>query len=207
MSAIQLRWINYHFAHGNISREEFASLRKRIAQSEKQQTTDIESQRKVLRLHPQTRRVLAQIRVFKSVATYAKYMLLLGFMSAAYIIVDHYQHTGSLTGLNFDVFENYFTKAPQEALPSDIKLAAEYLVSKSDWNEQHIRQFMTQWQSLDKKLRQEYRGQSWFRSFSLALSLQIVDQRALVKQGEKTAIKRNLVLAKFAEEIDADKVL
>jgi hypothetical protein len=208
MSALQLRWINYHFAHGNISREEFTSLRKRIAQSEQAQNADTESQRKVFRLHPQTRRVLAQIRTFKSVARVASYFLFVAIISAAYIVADHYKTTRTITDLRLDVFESYFTHtSPQQPLPSDIQSAAEYLVLNSNWNEQHIHQFLSQWQALDRTLQKEYQGQNWFRSFSLALSLHIADQRALLKQGDKAAIKRNLALVKLADEIDGNTVL
>ncbi|MCI0506293.1 MAG: hypothetical protein L0Z73_09320 [Gammaproteobacteria bacterium] len=208
MSALQIRWINYHFAHGHISREEFTSLRKRIAQSEQAQNTDTESQRKVFRLHPQTRRVLAQIRTFKSAARLAAYFLFVGTVCAVYIVADHYKNTGTLNDVKLDVFERYFTHAaPEQPLPSDIKSAAEYLVLNSNWKEQHIHQFMSQWRSLDKTLRKEYQGQSWFRSFSLALSLHIADQRALLKQGDKAAMKRNLALVKLADEIEGNTVL
>ena len=204
MSALQLRWVNYHFAHGNISREEFALLRKRISQTEQAQSDDSLQHRKVLRLHPQTRRVLAQIRVFRSIARFATYFLFLAVISAAYIVADYYRNTGSLDGINVSVFENYFTQALHEPLPSDIKLAAQQLTLKSGWNEQHITQFMLQWQSLDKSQQQQYQQQSWFQSFSLALSLHIADQRALIKQGDKNAIKRQHTLVKLAEVIDRD---
>ncbi|WP_455220574.1 hypothetical protein [Kaarinaea lacus] len=206
MSALQLRWINYHFAHGKISREEFASLRKRVAQPDQAQGTAGVQQRKVLRLHRQTRRVLAQIRVFKSVAKLATYFLLLAAMSAAYIVTDHYRNTGSLADINLAVFENYFTQAVQEPLPSDIKQAAQYLTEKSNWNDQHVSQFMTLWQSLDETRQQQYQQQGWFQSFSLALSLHIADQRALIKKGDKSAIKRQLTLVKLAEVIDRGAV-
>ena len=204
MSALQLRWINYHFAHGNISREEFASLRKRIAQPDQLQNPDGVQQRRVLRLHRQTRRVLAQIRVFKSVAKLATYLLIVAAMSAAYILVDHYRNTGSLTNINLAVFENYFTQATQEPLPSDIQQAAQYLAEKSSWNDQHVQQFMMLWQSLEKSQQQMYQAQGWFQSFTLALSLHIADQRALIKQGDKNAIKRQHTLVKLAEVIDRD---
>lgn len=202
MSALQLRWINYHFAHGNISREEFASLRKRITQPDQIQNVDGVQQRKVLRLHRQTRRVLAQIRVFKTVAKLATYLLLVAAMSAAYIVADHYRNTGSLTDINLAVFENYFAQATQEPLPSDIQQAAQYLTEKSSWNDQHVQQFMMLWQSLEKSQQQKYQAQGWFQSFTLALSLHIADQRALIKQGNKNAIKRQLTLIKLAEAID-----
>lgn len=206
MSALQLRWINYHFAHGNISREEFASLRKRIAHPDQAQSAEGAQQRKVLRLHPQTRRILAQIRVFKSVAKLAKYFLLIAAMSVAYIITDHYRNTGSLADINLAVFENYFSRATQEPLPSDIQQAAQYLTEKSNWNDQHVNQFMALWQSLDKTQQQQYQKQGWFQSFSLALSLHIADQRALIKKGDKNAIKRQLTLVKLAEVIDRSAV-
>ena len=202
MSALQLRWINYHFAHGNISREEFASLRKRIAQPDQIQNVDSAQQRKVLRLHRQTRRVLAQIRAFKTAAKLAKYLLLVAAMSAAYIIADHYRNTGSLSDINLAVFENYFAQATLEPLPSDIPQAAQYLTEKSSWNDQHVQQFMMLWQSLEKSQQLKYQAQGWFQSFTLALSLHIADQRALIKQGNKNAIKRQLTLVKLAEAID-----
>jgi len=207
MSALQFRWLNYQFANGNISKEEFASLRERIAQSEQGQTTDADPQRKVFRLHRQTRRVLSQIRVFKSIAACAKYLLLLGALALGYIVADYYKNTGSLSDLSLSVLEKYFTNSAVEPLPSDIKLAAEHLVQKSDWNEQHLQQFRSQWQALDKARQQEYQAQRWFHSFSLALSLHIADQRALLKQGQTSAIKRNLALVKLAKEISGGAVL
>jgi len=209
MSALQLRWINYHFAHGNISREEFATLRKRIAQPDQSQgvdAVDATQPRKVLRLHRQTRRVLAQIRVFRSVAKLATYFLLVTAISAAYIVTDHYRKTGSLADVSLLTFENYFKQVTQESLPSDIKQAAQYLTENSNWSDLHVQQFMMLWQSLDKTQQQQYQQQGWFQSFSLALSLHIADQKALIKQGDKNAIKRQLALVKLAEFIDQGAV-
>lgn len=207
MSALQLRWINYHFAHGNISREEFATLRKRVAQPEKAQSVDgVVQPRKVLRLHPQTRRVLAQIRVFKSVAKLATYFLLVTAISAAYIVTDHYRQTGTLTDVSLLTFEDYFMQAVQKPLPSDIKQAAIFLTENSSWSDIHIQQFMQLWQSLDKTQQKQYPHQGWFQSFSLALSLHIADQKALIKKGDKSAIKRQIALIKLAEFIDRGTV-
>jgi len=206
MSATQVRWLTNHFAQGKISKEEFASLYSRIANSEQHaHSNSTNSQRKVLRLHPVTRRVLVKIRIFKSVAKISTYMLMLAMMSVSYIAFDYYKSNGTLSTFNIAAVERYFAQVTQVNLPTDMKEAAEFLANESHWNERHIYQFMAQWQAMDNSRQQEYQRQAWFRSFNLALSLQIADQRAMIKQGDKKALQRKLLLVKLAENIDAKK--
>ena len=203
MSATQVRWLTNHFAQGKISQEEFASLYARIVSAEQQDAdTDNKSQRKILRLHPVTRRVLVQIRVFKFVARISTYLLMLAFMSMTYIAFDYYKNNGTLSTFNASAVERYFAQLTQQNLPTDTKEAAEFLASESNWTENHIYQFLEQWKILDDSKKQEFQNQDWFRSFTLALSLQIADQRALIKQGNKKALQRKLLLVKLADSID-----
>lgn len=206
MSATQVRWLTNHFAQGKISKEEFASLYSRITNSEQQaHSSDVNPQRKVLRLHPVTRRVLAQIRVFKFVAKISTYLLMLAMMSVIYIAFDYYKTNGTLSTFNVSAVERYFAQVTQQSLPADIKEAAEFLANESNWTERHIYQFLEKWQSLADSRQREFQGQDWFRSFNLALSLQIADQRALIKQGDKKALQRKLLLVRLAENIDKKK--
>ena len=206
MSATQVRWLTNHFAQGKISKEEFASLYARIVSAEQQDVNaPNNSQRKVLRLHPVTRRVLVKIRVFKFVARISTYMLMLAIISLSYIAFDYYKTNGTLSTFNVSAVERYFSQLTQQNLPADIKEAAEFLASESNWTEGHIYQFLEQWNNLAKTKRQELQNQDWFRSFTLALSLQIADQRALIKQGNKKALQRKLLLVKLAESIDNKK--
>jgi len=206
MSATQVRWLTNHFAQGKISREEFESLYSRIANSEQQSYTNNEhAQRKVLRLHPVTRRVLVQIRIFKNVAKLSKYAVMLAMISGVYIAFDYYKTNGTLSTFNVSAIESYFAQLTRNNLPTDTKEAAEFLANESHWDERHIYQFLQQWQNLDNSRKQEYQNQDWFRSFNLALSLQIADQRALIKQGDKMALQRKLLLVKLSENIDAKK--
>jgi len=203
MSATQVRWLTNHFAQGKISKEEFASLYSKITNSEQQTHSENSNlQRKVLRLHPVTRRVLVQIRVFKTVAKFSTYLLMLAMMSGIYIAFDFYKTNGTLATFNVSAVERYFAQVTQSSLPTDTKEAAEFLANESHWNESHIYQFLAQWQDLDSNRKQEYQRQGWFRSFNLALSLQIADQRALIKQGDKKALQRKLLLVKLSENID-----
>ena len=191
MSATQVRWLTNHFAQGKISREEFESLYSRIANSEQQSYAKNEhAQRKVLRLHPVTRRVLVQIRIFKNVAKLSKYAVMLAMISGVYIAFDYYKTNGTLSTFNVSAIESYFAQLTRNNLPTD---------------KRHIYQFLQQWQNLDNSRKQEYQNQDWFRSFNLALSLQIADQRALIKQGDKMALQRKLLLVKLSENIDAKK--
>lgn len=206
MSATQVRWLTNHLAQGKISKEEFASLYSRIVNSEQQDAdTNINSQRKVLRLHPVTRRVLVQIRVFKFVAKISTYLLMLAMMSVIYIAFDYYKTYETLSTFNVSAVERYFAQVTQTNLPTDIKGAAEFLANESNWTERHIYQFLEQWQLLDSAKQREFQSQDWFRSFNLALSLQIADQRALIKQGDKKALQRKLLLVRLSENIDKKK--
>lgn len=204
MSAIQLRWLTTHFAQGKISREEFETLYFRVANSQKKEarTKNAQPQRKVLRLHPVTRRVLTQIRVFKIGAKLSSYLIMLAMMSFIYIAIDFYKTNGTLSNFSLAAVESYLTQVGQQNLPTDIKQAADFLANESRWTERHIYQFLEQWQSLELARQQEYQKQEWFRSFNLALSLQIADQRALIKKGDKKALQRKLLLSKLSEKIE-----
>jgi hypothetical protein len=55
---------------------------------------------------------------------------------------------------------------------------------------------------LDVTTQEQYKKSEWFRSFSLALALQIADQHALAKNGDVGALRRHEELVKLANMIE-----
>ena len=204
MSALQVRWLNNHFAQGKISKEEFASLHSLIAHSEAeaQQSIGVVKSKGVPRLHPMTRRTLAQVRLFRTLAKVVNYLLVIAFVSVIYLVAENYQITGTLPAFNLEGLEKVLTQTPRKPLPSDIMLAAEALSGDSGWYNEHINQFASQWQALDQRQQQQYQRTRWFKTFQLSLSLQIFEQRALAKQGNKKAMQQALALTNLSKQIE-----
>jgi hypothetical protein len=206
MSALQVRWLTEHLSQGKITREEFASLYTLVAATTQNTDHGTNQQRRTVpRLHPVTRRILVQIRMFKAVARWARNLLFIGLMSACYVVWDAYHHD---SGQHFDIsaITGYFTGAMfagtnGQPLPSGIKPAAEYLSDRNDWQAPHIREFDQRWQTLSQDKQNNYRQTEWFRAFSLALALQIADQRALAKSGNVDAARRQQALKNLAQSI------
>jgi len=203
MSALQVRWLNSHFAQGKISREEFASLFHLIAHSEAQAQHSIETVKAkgVPRLHPMTRRILIQVRIFKTLAKLINYLLVVALISFIYLVAENYQVTGSLPELSMKGFEKVLTQTPRKPLPSDIIQAAETLSGQSSWYEEHVNQFSSQWLALEENQRQQYLDTRWFKAFVLALSLHIVEQRTLAKQGDSEAMHKVLPLVNLSKQL------
>ena len=203
MSALQVRWLNNHFAQGKISQEEFASLYTLIASSEAEAQQFIGNAKSsgVPRLHPMTRRTLAQLRGFKIMARTVNYLLVIALISFIYLVTENYQVTGTLPAFSIEGLEKVLTQTPRKPLPQDVRLAAEVLFEQSAWYEEHVIQFAGRWQALDQAQQREYQQTHWFKSFLLALSLQIVEQRGLAKQGNKQAMQQALLLVNLSRQL------
>ena len=207
MSVLQLKWLTNDFEKGKISREEFESLFTVINRSEKAaQKSSISQTGKALRLHPITRRVLCQLRIYRKLTNVINYVILLSVLSFVYLCASYYKETGSLPELSLQGFTSILSQITYKPLPRDVELAAEFLSSEAGWNEEHIRQFLNLWQALDPKLKQQYQETIWYRSFLLSLSLQITEQRTLAKRGDVDAIQKSLALVKM-EHVLENKVI
>lgn len=207
MSATQIGWLTNHFEQGKITQDEFTALYKRIRQAEKdlgnkQGYVDNVAQSRVARLHPETRRTLARVRCFKKLVKFVNYMMAMAIISVVYLAAEYYQVAGTMPPLNLSGLEKLLTQEPLKPLPSDIKLAAEYLAGQSQWDEQHVSQFLDRWHNTLLSERQRYSGEHWFQSLKLALSLHIVEQRKLAKAGKGHAIKQALLLTQMAEQLE-----
>ncbi|MGD8570456.1 MAG: hypothetical protein PVJ39_20380 [Gammaproteobacteria bacterium] len=206
MSALQVRWLTEHLSQGKITREEFASLYTLVASTTQNLDQGTNQQRRTVpRLHPVTRRILVQIRMFKAVARAARNLLLIGVMCACYLAWEAY-HQESGQNFNISAITGYFTGAlftgaTLQPLPSGIKPAAEYLSDRNNWQGPHIKEFDQRWQTLTQDKQNQYRETEWFRAFSLALALQIADQRALAKSGNVDAARRQQILKNLAQSI------
>ena len=205
MSATQVRWLTDHLSQGKITREEFASLYHRIIASQ-QDTGDVAPQtqtgkRRVKRLHPVTRRILAQIRVFKMVARGAKYFLVLGLIAGLYITWDTYQQDNAGV-FNADAIKSSLSRSLEKPLPADMRLAAHQLADQSNWYTAHIQQFNDRWAALNPEKQKQYQQEEWYRSFSLALALQTAEQRALAKSGNRDAIYRSQALVTLSQTLE-----
>ena len=207
MSATQIGWLTNHFEQGKITQDEFTALYERIRQAEKdfankQDYTGNVAQGRVARLHPETRRTLARVRCFKKLVKLVNYTMLLAIISVVYLAAEHYQVTGTMPSLNIAGLEKLLTQEPLKPLPSDIKLAAEYLAGQSRWDEQHVNQFLDRWHNTLLSERQRFSGEHWFQGLKLALSLHIVEQRKLAKTGNGHAIKQAVLLTQMAEQLE-----
>lgn len=207
MSATQIGWLTNHFEQGKITQDEFTALYKQIRQAEKKSDTDFSAgqhpvKTRVARLHPETRRTLARVRCFKKLVKLVNYTMVLAIISVVYLAAEHYQVTGTVPALNLAGLEKLITQEPLKPLPSDIKLAGEFLAGQSDWDEQHVNQFMDRWNNTLLSERQRYSNEYWFQSLKLALSLHIVEQRKLAKTGNGHAIKQAVLLTQMAEQLE-----
>lgn len=210
MSALQISWLTNHYEQGNITREEFSSLYSRIRQTEKEElrkntNQDVgheAAQIKVARLHPQTRRTLARVRGFKKLVTLGNYTMALALVSVIYLSAEHYQIAGTLPPLSFAGLEKLLTKEPLKPLPTDIKLAAEFLSEQPEWDEQHVNQFLDRWQNTLQSERVRYSSEHWFQGLQLALSLHIIEQKKLAKGGNGNAIQQAVLLNQMAEQLE-----
>ncbi|MGD8571933.1 MAG: hypothetical protein PVG89_05740 [Gammaproteobacteria bacterium] len=54
-----------------------------------------------------------------------------------------------------------------EALPDDVRQAAEYMAAATQWKGQHIRQFKAMWTGMQKQERQAIKKTHWFKTFYL----------------------------------------
>jgi len=209
MSALQVSWLTSHFEQGKITQEEFASLYKRITLSEKQAANSrlaqgpvVNSRLKVARLHPETRRTLVRVRSFKKLVRLANYTMILALISVVYLAAERYQITGQLPSMSLSGLEQLLTQTPLKPLPSDIKLAAEYLYQQTDWNEQHVNQFSERWHNTLVSERVRYSNEHWFHSLKLALSLHIAEQSILARKGDRQAIKQAVLLSGLAKQLE-----
>lgn len=202
MSALQLRWLTEHLSQGKITREEFASLYSLVA-SPAQDADQLGNQKRraVPRLHPVTRRILVQIRMFKAVAKGARNLLLIGVMCACYVAWDVYHQDRGGQPFDISMLASYVTGTTVQPLPPGIKPAAQFLSDRNDWQGANIREFDQRWQTLSQDKQNKYRQTEWFRAFSLALALQIADQRALAKNGNVDAARRQRALKNLAQSI------
>ena len=211
MSALQINWLTSHYEQGKITQEEFASLYRRINLSEKQ-AASVTSQKdnskklspvKIARLHPETRRTLARVRTFKKLVKLANYTMVLAVISLVYLAAERYQITGSLPSFSLAGLEQLLTQTPRKPLPSDIKLAAEFLSQQTNWSEQHINQFADRWENTLINDRVSYGNEHWFRELKLSLSLHIAEQRILAKKGDYHAIQQALLLTNLATKLES----
>ena len=213
MSALQISWLTNHYEQGKITQEEFTSLYRRIAMSERQAARSKSESKsdsanksitgvKVARLHPETRRTLARVRTFKKLVKVANYTMVLAVICIVYLSAERYQVTGSLPSLSLAGLEQLLTQTPREPLPSDIKLAAEFLSQQSDWNEQHIHQFSNRWENTLVSERERYSEEHWFRELKLAISLHIAEQRIMARKGDRHAIQQTVLLTNLAEILE-----
>ena len=213
MSALQVSWLTSHYEQGKITQDEFSSLLHRIINSENEAcaSTGINSAvgnqaKMVARLHPETRRTLARVRSFKQLAKVMNYTIILCLISLVYLSAEHYQITGSLPDASIAGLEKLLTETPRKPLPSDIKLAAEYLSQQAEWDESHVNQFAERWQNVLSSERQRYTGEYWFQGLQLALSLHIAEQRMLAKNGNARAIKKTVLLTYLADQLKDDVI-
>lgn len=215
MSALQISWLTNHYEQGKITSEEFTSLYRQITLAEKQikasnaesfSTGDMvsngKSKRKVMRLHPETRRSLARVRSFKGLARLMSYTMVVAFISIVYLSAEHYQVTGSLPSASIDGLEKLLTQAPREPLPSDFKLAAEYLSGQTDWHEVHVQQLSERWQNMQVSEREQYLDTDWFKALQLSLSLHIIEMKSLARQGDRLAIQQAALLTQLAKNLE-----
>ena len=210
MSAMQLGWLTNHYEQGKITQEEFTSLYARITNSERESVQRPSSKKlngvtktnSVARLHPETRRTLARVRTFKQLVRCVNYALVLALISIIYLSAEHYQITGSLPAVSISGLKTLLTQSARKPLPSDIKLAAEYLSQQSNWDEAHINQLSENWQKIGPSARKRYSHEHWFQTLTLVLSLQIVEQRRLAKSGDKHAVQQALLLSKLADQLE-----
>lgn len=209
MSALQISWLTNHYEQGKITQEEFTSLYQRITllekeseQSAKLNRAQSNAKQRVARLHPETRRTLARVRSFKKLVKAVNYTIALALISVIYLSAEHYQVTGDLPPFSIAGLEKLLTQDPLKPLPSDIKLASEYLSEQANWDEQHISQYLDRWQNTLVSERQRYNEEHWFQGLKLALSLRIVEQRKLAKTGNERAIQQALLLTQMAEQLE-----
>ncbi|WP_455375848.1 hypothetical protein [Kaarinaea lacus] len=209
MSALQVAWLTNHYEQGKITQEEFTSLFKRIRMSEKESVVGVDkvsdtkrAKLKVARLHPETRRTLARVRTFKKLVKVMNYTMLLALISVVYLSAEYYQVTGSLPKMSVAGLEKLLTQTPRKPLPSDIKLAAEFLSQQSDWDESHVSQFSERWQNTLSSDRMRFSNEYWFQGLRLALSLHIAEQRILAKNGNRKAIQQAVLLTQLAEKLE-----
>lgn len=213
MSALQVTWLTNHFEQGKITEEEFTSLFRRItlAEQESERGTGSKSDqihvvKKVARLHPETRRTLARVRTFKKLAKAVNYTLILALISLVYLSAEYYQITGELPNMSVAGLEKLITQTPRKPLPSDIKLAAEFLSQQSQWDESHVNQFSERWENTLSGERARYSGERWFQGLQLALALHIAEQRILAKTGNSYAIQQAVLLAQLAKLLEKESV-
>jgi hypothetical protein len=209
MSALQVAWLSNHYEQGKITEEEFTSLFRRITMAEKEsvrgsgsKSDEKNSVKKVARLHPETRRTLARVRIFKKLARAVNYTMILALVSVIYLSAEHYQITGKLPDMSLAGLENLLTQTPRKPLPSDIKLAADFLSQQSEWDESHVNQFSERWRNTLTSERERYSGEHWFRGLQLALSLHIVEQRIRAKNGDPHAIQQAVLLTQLARQLE-----
>jgi len=204
MSVLQVKWLTQDFEQGKITREEFESLFSIINRSEQaaQQQNSLLTNGRALRLHPLTRRVLVQLRIYKKLITVVNYLIILSILSFVYLYAQYYQDTGTFPEFSINGFSDVISQAIRKPLPRDVEMAAEFLSSESGWSEAHISQFTGLWQSLEPKMQDQYQQTLWYRSFLLALSLQITEQRTIAKQGNEEAIQRSILLVKLANLLE-----
>jgi len=204
MSAVQLKWLTNNFAQGRISREVFESVFHSLKDSEDAalQENTLLSTGKPVRLHPVTRRVLCQLRIYRRIVNVVNYIIIFSGLGIVYLGASYYQHMGSLPEFSMAGFNSLVSQLYQKPLPNDIKQAAEFLSGESDWSENHVTQFLTMWESLDPQLQQQYQKDLWYRSFLLALSLQITEQRTLAKRGHENALQKSVTLVKLSSILE-----
>jgi len=229
MSALQLTWLTNHYEQGKITPDEFTSLYRRIAQTEKQlrlqkcpelkvaefpkvpnrkpvesKSLNESDQKKfsISQLHPATRRALVRVRSFKKLVQVMNYLIALFIVSTVYLSMEYYKVSGSLPSINLAGLEQLFTQTPRKPLPSDLKLAAEFLADQSDWYDDHVIQFAENWRNTLLSDRQQYSNEHWFHGFKLALSLHIAEQRYLAKSGDSHAIQHTVLLTQLAEQLE-----
>ncbi|MGD8571779.1 MAG: hypothetical protein PVG89_17315 [Gammaproteobacteria bacterium] len=205
MSALQVRWLTEHLSQGKITREEFASLYARVTTANRaaNEEQDGAQHKKVLRLHPMTRRILIQIRAFKTVARGAKILLFIGLVIASYYAWQIYQ-SDDMTMAQFgkSTINALLSGTIAKPLPEDFQAAARFLSGQNNWALMHVNEFTARWAALDVTTQEQYKKSEWFRSFSLALALQIADQHALAKNGDVGALRRHEELVKLANMIE-----
>lgn len=205
MSAIQVRWLADHLSQGKISREEFASLYNRVM-AEREQAAGIDAitaRRRVQRLHPVTRRILAQIRVFKRMARVARYLLVIGVAGALYAAWSNdLQFNDDL--LKGQIVTSLLSLSPAwvPSLAPDIRQATEQLAGWANWNVQSVNEFNRRWRALPTQKIKTYQGTAWYRGFELALALQIAEQRALAKTGGGQAVLKAQVLDRLRHTLE-----
>lgn len=159
------------YVKGDLSKARFVSLSESVAAIEaaKNSGKALDKVVALFRCPGELWRYSIKWRV-KRIWNFFKYSMLacLALLLAVLYRVDitEIRYVVDSGGGALQVAELIIEGSPQ-ALPDNVRQAAEYMTSTADWKWQHVRQFKTMWTGIEEQQRQAIRKTHWFKTFYL----------------------------------------